>query len=84
MIYAGLFLQIRRILILQQNKNVAASVCKNEIFEMSAAILFLSLLETEKNTLCQTPKAKAAWEQWSYLLSSVIFGKLQSLRNIQN
>lgn len=28
MIYAGLFLQIHQIVISQQNKNVAASVCK--------------------------------------------------------
>lgn len=50
MIYAGLFLQIRRILISQQNKNVDASVSKNEIFDMGAAILFLSLIETEKGS----------------------------------
>lgn len=50
MIYAGLFLQIRGIVISQQNKNVDASVSKNEIFDMGVAILYLSLIETEKGS----------------------------------
>lgn len=55
MIYAGLLRQIRCITISQQNKNVAAFVCKNEIFDSVTAILISwdrlqSLLTTEKSS----------------------------------